>query len=251
MMTRMRDAEPSWKRWAPARARRGLRLFRDGVLSPIGSIHGALKPTSSVALTFDDGPDPDVTPRLLDLLAQRGAAATFFVLTDKAVNRQALVRRMLSEGHEVALHFDRHDRIPALPSDEARTRLSAAKAQLEAIAGPITYFRPPYGAQSLRTYFIARAAGLQVVSWGLVAEDWKEQPPETAAARAVEKMSGGDILLLHDAVEDAEGGVAPTFDRVRMVELILDDMDDKGLSATTVGRLVAAGRAHRSPWFTP
>src|SRR5581483_8540438 len=150
----------------PRKARRAARRFRDAVLSPIGSIHGAWNPTRQVALTFDDGPDPVVTPRLLDLLVQRGARATFFVLTERATARPDLIRRMLAEGHEVALHFDRHDRITDLPPREARRRLAAAKAELEAMAGPVVYFRPPYGGQSLRTYLIARSLGLQVVSWG-------------------------------------------------------------------------------------
>ena len=94
-----------------------------------------------------------------------------------------------------------------------------------------------------------RVLGLQVVSWGPMADDWREQTPDHAAARATEKMAGGDILLLHDAVEPHPGEAPPTFDRVRMVELVLDRMGERGLTPATVGRLVAEARPHLSPWF--
>src|SRR5256885_8292902 len=87
--------------------RKKVRRFADRFLTSIGSINGARDPTKLVAMTFDDGPDPLVTPRLLDLLATRRSKATFFVLTEKATAQADIVRRMISEGHEVALHFDR------------------------------------------------------------------------------------------------------------------------------------------------
>jgi peptidoglycan/xylan/chitin deacetylase (PgdA/CDA1 family) len=230
-------------------ARQRLRRFADRFLTSIGSINGARDPTRLVAITFDDGPDPLVTPRLLDLLARRGCKATFFVLTEKAHAQAGTVQRMISEGHEVALHFDRHDRLTEMPVQVARSRLIAARSSLEELVGPIRFFRPPFGGQSLATYFMARSLGLEIVSWGPAAQDWVEQSPAEAAARALSNMGGGDILLLHDGMEMPPGEVPPTFDRVRMVELLLDGMDKAALAPTTVGELVDSGRPRLSPWF--
>jgi peptidoglycan/xylan/chitin deacetylase (PgdA/CDA1 family) len=233
----------------PPAARQNIRRFADRFLTSIGSINGARDPTKLVAVTFDDGPDPVVTPRLLDLLAKRGCKATFFVLTERAHAQPELLRRLIDEGHEVALHFDRHDRLTEMPVDVARRRLIAARSSLEALAGPIRFFRPPYGGQSFSTYFMARSLGLEIVTWGPYAEDWVEQPPAEAAARALSNMRSGDILLLHDGMEMPPGEAAPTFDRVRMVELILDGMEKAGFVPSTVGALVDSGRPRLSPWF--
>ena len=218
-------------------------------MSPVGSIHGAKSPGDRVALTFDDGPDPDVTPRLLDLLHARGARATFFLLTEKVLQQPDVIRRMMDDGHEIGLHFDRHDRLTEMPIEDVRKRLRDARRQLEAVVGPIRYFRPPFGAQSLATYLLARFEGLDVVSWGPYAEDWKDQPPAMAAGKALDGVRGGEIVLLHDGLEVPAGEVAPVFDRVRMVELILDGLAERGLQCSTVGDLLAAGGPRRTIWF--
>ncbi|WP_394764438.1 polysaccharide deacetylase family protein [Phenylobacterium sp.] len=230
-------------------ARTTLRRLADRFFSGVGSINGARNPTDHVAITFDDGPDPEVTPRLLDMLKARECRATFFILSDKAAADPSVVRRMVAEGHEIALHSDRHDRLTTMPLRVVRERLIAARRRLEAIAGPIRFFRPPFGGQSFGTYFVARRLGLDVVTWGPHAEDWVEQPPADAAARALNTMRGGDILLLHDGMEMAAGELAPKLDRVRVTELVLDGMADRGLIPTTVGDLVSRGQPRMSPWF--
>src|SRR5215213_8276668 len=128
-------------------SRRRLKRWIAPLFSGIGSIQGATNAGNQVGLTFDDGPDASVTPLLLDLLATHNAHATFFVLTDKATAQPALVRRMVDEGHEIALHFDSHHRLTEMPLKLARTRLRRARSELESLAGPIRYFRPPFGAQ--------------------------------------------------------------------------------------------------------
>lgn len=230
-------------------ARRRLKGLIDPILAPVGSIHGAQQPCDEVALTFDDGPDPDVTPRLLDLLRRRGVRATFFVLTEKAAARPDLLRRISAEGHEVGLHFDRHDRLTEMTVAEARRRVRAARAWLEEVAGPVRFFRPPFGSQSLQTYMMARREGLDVVSWGPYAEDWAEQAPESAASKVLGPVKGGDIVLLHDGLEKPDGEELPTFDRVKMVEMILDGLAQRSLAATTVGGLVASHGPRLSAWF--
>jgi peptidoglycan/xylan/chitin deacetylase (PgdA/CDA1 family) len=230
-------------------ARRQLKSLVDPLLTPVGSIHSAKSPGNKVALTFDDGPDPDVTPRLLDLLRARGVRATFFVLTDKAATCPELLRRIADEGHEIGLHFDRHDRLTQMSRGEARARVRVARDWLESVAGPVRFFRPPFGSQNLSTYFIARAEGLDVVCWGVYAEDWCEQTAEMAASKVLGPIKAGDIVLMHDGLEMPDGETPPTFDRVKMVEIILDGLSARGLSPDTVGGLVASDGRRLSAWF--
>jgi peptidoglycan/xylan/chitin deacetylase (PgdA/CDA1 family) len=235
-----------------ATARKRVRRVADRTLGVVGSISGARRPTKKVAITFDDGPEPAVTPRLLDLLLRRRVRASFFLLTDRAVRYPDLVRRMAAEGHEVALHADRHDRLTLIPSTEMWRRISLARKCLQRLSGqPVRFFRPPFGAQSVSTYCFARLCGLEVVVWGPHAEDWTDGTEEAVAARGLANLNGGDILLLHDGMQRPAGESVPTFDRVSAVGLILDGMAERSLVPVTVGNLVSSAGARRTAWFRP
>jgi peptidoglycan/xylan/chitin deacetylase (PgdA/CDA1 family) len=186
----------------------------------------------------------------LDLLNQRGTKATFFVLTDKIIVGDPLIRRMIAEGHEVGLHSDRHDRLTRLPAAVVRRRLAKAKSRLQSETGvPVRLFRPPFGAQSIITYAIARANRMDVIVWTSNAQDWIEAPAEVAANKALSSTQGGDILLLHDGLELPSDEQIPTFDRVKMVEHILDGFGARRLRGVTVGELIAKAGYARTCWF--
>jgi peptidoglycan/xylan/chitin deacetylase (PgdA/CDA1 family) len=222
---------------------------RDLVLSFVGTVVTG-KASDAIALTFDDGPDRDVTPAVLDVLRRHGAQATFFVLTDHAQAQRGLVRRIVDEGHEIGLHFDRHDRIPELPSLTAFSRMRQARRRLAKLAGaPVSLFRPPYGSQNLLTYLFARLLGLEVIGWSQVADDWMEQSAESAAKRASETLAGGDIILMHDGLVLEPGSPRPTLDRAHVADLVLREAAERGLAAVTVGALLARGGPHRRRWF--
>jgi peptidoglycan/xylan/chitin deacetylase (PgdA/CDA1 family) len=230
-------------------ARKRVHHMADRVLEPFGSVVRARRPTHLVALTFDDGPHGEITPRLLDLLCARDAVATFFVLTEHASRHPELIRRMIAEGHEVALHCDRHDRLTRLRRPAVHRKLADAARRLEEIAGaPVKRFRPPFGSQSLPTIFVANRLGLEIVVWGPVAEDWIEQTPAEAADKILQAVKGGEIALLHDGLEVPAGEPVPTFDRVEMVGLIVDGLRAKGLEPTSVARMVDAAGAHKTFW---
>jgi peptidoglycan/xylan/chitin deacetylase (PgdA/CDA1 family) len=233
--------------------RKRARLIADYLMAPLfGSINGVLGPSQAVALTFDDGPDPTVTSRLLDLLHDRGVHATFFVLTDKVAMNPDLVRRMAAEGHEIALHADRHERLTLFSVRETTHRILFARDSLQRVVGrPVRFFRPPFGAQSLFTYLAVRACRLEIVVWGPYAEDWIPSSPEAVARRALKDLNPGDVLLLHDGLEIPAGQPIPTFDRIRAFELILDGMEDLGLRPVTVGELISASKPRRIAWFRP
>ena len=232
--------------------RKRVRRFADVAMWPLGSINGVAQPSKLVALTFDDGPDPIVTPQLLQLLRTKAVCATFFVLIERVAQYPEILRRMANEGHEIALHSDSHDRLNLVPFRETVRRLAAARRILEGMSGRrVRFFRPPFGAQSLSSYVGARMCGLDVVVWGPHAEDWVESSPEAVAARGLKNLLGGDILLLHDGLEIAAGASLPAFDRVRACELILEGMAARGLTAVTVGHLTSSGPARCTAWFRP
>lgn len=226
-----------------------LARIKSTILIPNGTIVGAFDVSDVVALTFDDGPDREMTPAILDILRRHGAHATFFLLTDYAQVHRDLVERILAEGHEIGLHFDRHDRITHLPPLTALSRMIEARRRLVDLAGQVSLFRPPFGGQNYLTYVFARMLGLKVIGWTRWANDWLEQTAESAANVASEHLAGGDIVLMHDGLELGPNDPRPTFDRGRMVELFLQEAAARGLKAVTVGTLLARGRRRRSHWF--
>jgi peptidoglycan/xylan/chitin deacetylase (PgdA/CDA1 family) len=157
-----------------------------------------------VALTFDDGPSPEHTPKILDMLDEAGAKATFFVIGRKALAHPEIVRDMVARGHAVGIHGHTHDRLLSLRTPETVSDdLAEAITTVEAITGARpTFFRPPVGLTSPR---IARALewfDLTVVGWSARGLDgWPTAEPAKVAARIVPRLADGAIVLLHDAAE--------------------------------------------------
>ena len=219
----------------------------------LGSVNGSLS-AREVAVTLDDGPDPDVTPRVLDVLAERGAAATFFVLVSQARRHPDLVRRAVAEGQEVALHGIDHRRITRGSHAQAVAYLRAAREELEDLAGvEVRLFRPPFGAQSVSTWLAARRAGLTVVAWTCDGDDWVDRDVALVAETSMARLEPGGILLLHERLEPDPERDAPTtgFDRARLVDLVLDAVTARGWRAVTVGRLISDAPARRTLWLRP
>ncbi len=226
------------------------RRLKSVILTPVGTATSVFGEHEAVALTFDDGPDPEMTPRILSVLGKRNARATFFVLTDEAAQRPELLKRIADEGHEIGLHFDRHDRITSLPPKEAFRRMKAARDSLAALAGrPVALFRPPYGSQNYRTYAFARLLGLRVVGWSQCANDWLDQSVENSVHAACDSLAGGDIILLHDGLALTPEEIRPNLDRAKVADGVLAEAQARGLRSVTAGALLR-GRPNRlSHWF--
>jgi peptidoglycan/xylan/chitin deacetylase (PgdA/CDA1 family) len=154
-----------------------------------------------VALTFDDGPHASGTPAVLAVLARHGAAATFFLVGEQVARYPSLAAEIAAAGHEIAIHGYRHvlllRRAPAaLREDLVRAHDVIASATR---AEP-TLYRPPYGVFSGPALLIARELGWQILLWSRWGRDWgRRATPEQIAARASRSLSGGDVVLLHDA----------------------------------------------------
>jgi peptidoglycan/xylan/chitin deacetylase (PgdA/CDA1 family) len=226
----------------------GQRL-KSAILTPVGTVTSLFGHHGTVALTFDDGPDEQVTPRILDVLRRHGAKATFFVLTDQAIHHQDLLNRMIEAGHEIGLHFDCHDRIPSLAPWTAWRRMKAARDRLAELTGRVVLFRPPYGSQNYITYGFAKLLRMRVVGWSQCANDWIEQSPESSARSALQNLTGGDIILMHDGLALPPGEPRPRLDRAEVTDLVLAGARARGLNPVTVSALLRQGPHRLSHWF--
>ena len=159
-------------------------------------------------LTFDDGPTPGVTDRVLDLLAARGIKASFFVLVAKARREPALIRRILADGHVLGLHGEDHRTPFRRSADELRTSLAGALADLEQLAGqPVTLYRPSHGWKNIALLRALRRLPLRVSNWHHGVWDTDAPSPEVLVARlqSVTPRTDGvapPVILLHDGLDD-------------------------------------------------
>ena len=158
-------------------------------------------PVSQVALTFDDGPDPSSTPLFLDALAARGWKATFFVLGDMVRAAPQLTHRIIDEGHEIALHGNRHRSHVLRTPWAVRADIRESHSLVTGITHqPIRWFRPPYGSISTASLVTARSLGMRTVLWSAWGRDWRaEATPESVVADLTGDLAGGGTILLHDS----------------------------------------------------
>jgi|CZKF01.1.fsa_nt_gi peptidoglycan/xylan/chitin deacetylase (PgdA/CDA1 family) len=142
-----------------------------------------------LALTFDDGPNPAWTPRLLDLLARRNVRATFFLVGSRAQAEPSLVRQIAAAGHLIGNHSWSHLNLALASSARIEEQLYRTIQTLEHISGlPIIYFRPPYGARRPETLRIATRLGMVPVLWNAMTSDWKNPSADAIAHRLINKI---------------------------------------------------------------
>lgn len=235
----------------PAARRLAKQVLPVGLL---GTVVGVSTEERVVAVTFDDGPDPRHTLPIVEVLSAHGMRATFFCLTEQAQAHAEVARRLVGKGHEVALHGLDHHRITLLSFREQLSWLRGGKAGLERVIGqPVRYFRPPFGAQSVRSYLLARATGLDVIGWSSVGDDWTDISPEEVVDRATATLRPGGILLLHDRVSSDPLRPAPPrrFERTKMVEILAARLRASRYRCLPVGDLLSSYRVRRDFWFPP
>lgn len=153
-----------------------------------------------VALTLDDGPDPQLTPAVLDLLQAHGVRATFFCIAQRAAAHPELVREIVARGHSVQNHSFRHRHNFSLlgPGGFAR-ELALAQQTLAALSGDMPrFFRAPAGLRNPFLQPVLSRLGLRLTSWTRRGFDTRESDAQRVLARLVSGLAAGDILLLHD-----------------------------------------------------
>jgi peptidoglycan-N-acetylglucosamine deacetylase len=229
--------------WLKAAVKRGLSesAFLLGTVIRVSTAEPVL------ALTFDDGPHPEDTPPLLDLLDRYGAKATFFVVGKNARNHPELIERMAAAGHALGNHTWDHLSLPSLKGPFRRRQL----AWTQKVLGPHSsgLFRPPYGEQSLGSRLDALSQGLTVVCWDVIAEDWRDDPAEVMLARIYRRLRRGSIVLFHDTlyttIDERFRDRRPT---LATVERLLQDLGDR-YRFVTVPELMRRGRLVRWHWY--
>lgn len=220
--------------------------------APVGSVMRVRTEEPIVVATFDDGPSFR-TAGVLDALADAGATATFFVLLTRIRREPRLLDDIVAAGHEVALHGVDHRRLTTLPPESLPGRMRDARAELEDFAATrIRWFRPPYGAQSLRSWRAVKAAGMEPVLWGPTLADWRDAPHDERLRLALAAEQGA-IILGHDghadAVDGVDDGPAPELDHRLLLQEVVAGYGAKGLRLTSLGHAAEHGRLVREARF--
>lgn len=191
-----------------------------------------------VALTFDDGPDPEGTPRLLRLLAARGVRATFFLIGERAARHPEIVRAIVAEGHEIGNHTWHHRNAWFLGPAATERELSGGARILANLAGRVpTLYRPPWGIVNVPALLTARRAGLTTVLWSIQPEGLRPRSPSDQLDYCASRLHDGAIVDLHDA-PGLPGAPQRLLD---LMPGLLDLLADWGYTAVPVGTLLAAG----------
>jgi peptidoglycan/xylan/chitin deacetylase (PgdA/CDA1 family) len=183
--------------WAYASRWPASRIFGDALTAPA-------RP-GEIALTFDDGPNPQWTPKLLDALASHKVHATFFLLGGFAQAQPDLIRRIAAEGHLIGNHSWSHPDLSRTSARNVREELVRTSQTLEQMVGaPVRYFRPPFGARRPAVFRIARELKLTPVLWNAMTNDWSEHAADRITMRLTQKIgrltrTGRAVnIVLHD-----------------------------------------------------
>ncbi|WP_380282672.1 polysaccharide deacetylase family protein [Kitasatospora purpeofusca] len=182
------------------------RLVREGRMLAGGAGAGPL-----VALTFDDGPDPEFTPRVLDVLHRHDAPAAFFCIGLNALAHPGVVRRIADAGQTLGNHTWSHAYLPDLGPVGLARQLDRTRDVLADACGddrPIRWLRPPYGGRSPELLRAVDALGLTTALWDVDAKDWSRPGPDVIAERVLGQVRPGSVILMHDAGGDRSQTVA-------------------------------------------
>ena len=193
---------------------------------------------NEVALTFDDGPNPELTPRVLDILDAHGARATFFCIAEKASRHPELTREIARRGHAVENHSNAHEHTFAfLMLPGLRRDLSAAQATILALTGRAPrFFRPPMGFRNPLLDPVLHDMGLRLVSWTRRGYDTNPRHVATVAARLEDALAPGAILLMHDGQAATTASGTPVV--LEVLPRLLETLRRRGLRPVTLSQAI-------------
>jgi peptidoglycan/xylan/chitin deacetylase (PgdA/CDA1 family) len=192
--------------------------------------------SEGVAITFDDGPHPQGTPLVLEILREAAAPATFFLAGEQVARRPSLAAEIVAAGHRVELHCHRHRNQLRLTPGRLLDDAERGRAAIEEATGQaVRDYRPPYGIFSASGLRAIRRRGWRPVLWSLWGRDWRRgATARSIAERATSGAAAGDILLLHDADHYSAGG---SWSRTAAaLPAILDELGGQGLRAVSLCR---------------
>jgi len=207
-----------------------------------------------LAITFDDGPNPSITPKLLDLLAKHNAPATFFLIGRYLRECLDLAREISARGHVIGNHTESHPNLFWLRPTQIRVELRLTHSAIKSVLGaPPKWFRPPFGLRNPWLAGEARELNMRVVMWTLLPGDWRApsgewlirrmQPIASRAKHALQRASGtGEIICLHDGGHrEQNADRSPT---LAALEHWLPRWRDLGLDFVTIENAVSPHHSH-------
>jgi peptidoglycan/xylan/chitin deacetylase (PgdA/CDA1 family) len=188
-----------------------------------------------IALTFDDGPDRKLTPRLLDLLAQHHIHATFFVVGENAAQHPDILQRAVREGHEIGNHSWSHPNFGKMSDESVRSQVKRTEETIENATGARpTLLRPPYGSVTARQKrWLREDMGYEIILWDVDPLDWKNPGPSVVTNRILKETRAGSIVLSHDIHAQTIEAMPQT----------LRELEEKGFRFVTVSELLKMATA--------
>ena len=192
-----------------------------------------------IAMTFDDGPSSETTPRLLEILKQRNIKVTFFLIGENVASNPDIVRRILADGHEIGNHSWTHPQLSRLSDDRVTAEINKTQDAIKDASGfTPTLLRPPYGAITTRQReWIESQFGLNIILWSVDPFDWKRPGASVITQRILSQVRPGAIVLSHDIHKQTVDAMPAT----------LDALIAKGYKFVTVTQLIAMNKPKPSP----
>ena len=187
-----------------------------------------------IALSFDDGPHPRLTPVILEILAEYGIKATFFMVGENVGYYTAAARAVTEAGHEIGNHTFSHRKFDRLGAEELRREILSCEEAIASVSdAPVRFIRPPEGQMSDTMRQVMEELDYRVILWDVDTRDWAHTPPETICRHILDTVQAGDIILMHDFI----GYNSPTPEALR---LVIPALLECGFRFVTVGELVEA-----------
>ena len=188
-----------------------------------------------VAITFDDGPSNETTTKLVDGLKLRNAKVTFFMLGNRILTNQELVKRINNEGHIVASHTYSHKNLLKINLQSALNDINSTNEVIKSVIGKYPkYIRPPYGNYNKA---LLDNVDMTFILWNVDTEDWKKRNSEEIYEYIINKVEDGDIVLLHDLYDTSVDGVLKAIDYLKDEGYIFVNLDElakiKGINIET------------------
>jgi peptidoglycan-N-acetylglucosamine deacetylase len=188
-----------------------------------------------LVLTFDDGPHPIYTPKLLELLKATEVEATFFVVAKKAALYPDMINRMKNENHCIALHSLEHRHAFLCSYFYMKYDFGKSIELLKNLNCKINYYRPPWGTRNLFTRKFVNKYNLHMVLWDVMVGDWKaSNTPEILADKILEKVFDGAVICLHDGGENYGGAVGAPFHTIDALKIVIPKLKKEGYEFVTV-----------------
>ena len=204
-------------------------------LAAQGAFRSVKNDDMKIALTFDDGPHPALTQRILDILARYNVKATFFMVGVNVENYPDAARAVLEAGHEIGNHTYSHRILKQLSPGEIDDEIGRCEDVLEELCEYRPHlFRPPEGAVNSYVEACSEENDYSLILWSLDTRDWEDKNADHIAQKVLEKVKSGDIILMHDYI--GHGSRTP-----EALEMLLPKLLSRGFKPVTVSQLTARG----------